>query len=224
MELDLHCHTYASFDCRMRPDKVVARAKAAGLDAIAITDHDSLDGAREAAAIARQRGDIQVIIGEEITTSGGDLLGLFLKEVILEDDPLRAVEAVHDQGGIAILPHPFTKSLSVAENVARALDGCEGFNARHATISSVDGTMGEPNIVAFAAQYGLTLTSSSDSHFYREIGRARTIVPGSTLEEAKKALLDGQTALSGRRSHPFNRFSSMALRVLKRMVHPEPRS
>lgn len=222
MQLDLHCHTHASFDCRMKPEKVIARAKAAGLDAIAITDHDSIDGALEAQEVARRRGDILVVLGEEIDTKAGDLLGLFLREKVETQDPMEAIRAIHDQGGIAVLPHPFAKSLSIEERVARALDGCEGFNARHATIASVDGTMGEPNIVAFAQEYDLTLTSSSDSHFYREIGRARTIVPASSLAEARQALLSGNTALSGRRSHPFNRLSSYGLRFLRRLVHPEP--
>ena len=124
MILDLHNHTRWSFDCSMDPAKVVRVAKARGLDAIAITDHNEIGGAREAELAAN--GDILVIVGEEIDTTAGDLLGLFLKEKIEIDDPLEAVAAIHDQGGIAILPHPFSKSPMIDDRLARALDGCEG--------------------------------------------------------------------------------------------------
>lgn len=220
MELDLHNHTNHSFDCSMDPAKVVRVAKARGLDAIAITDHDRIEGAFEARRAAG--GDILVIIGEELDTRAGDILGLFLQEVIEEDDPVRAIEAIHDQGGIAVLPHPFVKSMSIQEEVARGLDACEGFNARHARIRSVENGMGEPEIISFAHAYGLSLTAGSDAHFYRDIARARTIVPGNSLEDAKEAILKGNTVLKGRRSSPFNYLASMSVQVMKRMVHPEP--
>ena len=115
MILDLHNHTRWSFDCSMDPAKVVRVAKARGIDAIAITDHDEIDGAREAQRAAG--GDILVIIGEEIDTRAGDVLGLFLKEKIATDDPIEAIRAIHDQGGLAILAHPFTKTKSVDDRV-----------------------------------------------------------------------------------------------------------
>jgi hypothetical protein len=220
MELDLHCHTRHSFDSSMDPAKVVRTAKARGLDAIAITDHDRIEGAFEAQRAAG--GDILVIIGEELDTKAGDILGLFLRERIVEEDPLRAIEAIHDQGGIAILPHPFAKTVSIEEKVARALDGCEGFNARHARIKEVRDGVGEPDVLTFAAGYDLTLVASSDAHAYREIGRARTLVPASSLDEAKAAILRGETTLQGRRSSPFNLLAGLALKSLKRLIHPEP--
>ena len=220
MILDLHNHTRWSFDCSMDPAKVVRVAKARGIDAIAITDHDEIEGAREARKAAG--GDVLVIIGEEIDTRAGDVLGLFLKEKITTDDPLEAIRAIHDQGGLAILAHPFTKTKSVDEPVARALDGCEGFNARHSTVPSIDGTEPEPRIASFAREYDLALTAGSDAHFYRELARARTIVPASSLEEAKEQIRRGNTVLSGRRSSPFNLLASAALRSMRALIHPEP--
>lgn len=217
--LDLHNHTRWSFDSTMDPAKVVRVAKARGLDAIAITDHNEIDGALEASRAAG--GDILVIVGEEIDTSAGDLIGLFLKERIDTHDPMEAIGAIHDQGGIAVLPHPFSKTLTIEERVARALDACEGFNARHAQVASVEGPEGEERITRFAREYDLSLTAGSDAHFYREIGRARTIVPASNLAEAKEQILQGNTMLSGRRSGPFNRLASAAMRSLKRLIYPE---
>ena len=220
MILDLHNHTRWSFDCSMDPAKVVRVAKARGLDAIAITDHDEIGGALEARQAAV--GDLLVIVGEEIDTRAGDVLGLFLKERIVTPDPLEAIRAIHDQGGIAILAHPFTKTKSVDDPVARALDGCEGFNARHSGVPSIEGTETEPRIAAFAKEYDLALTAGSDAHFYRELARARTIVSASTLEEAKEQIRRGNTVLSGRRSNPFNLLASAALRSMKSLIHPEP--
>ncbi len=220
MILDLHNHTKWSFDCSMDPAKVVRVAKARGIDAIAITDHDEIDGAWEAQKAAK--GDILVIIGEEIDTAAGDVLGLFLKERIVEHDPLQAIRAIHDQGGLAVLAHPFTKTKSVDESVARALDGCEGFNARHSQLGAYEGADGEPRVATFAKDYDLSLTAGSDAHFYRELARARTIVAAATLDEAREAIRRGHTVLSGRRSSPFNLLASTALRSLKSLIHPEP--
>jgi predicted metal-dependent phosphoesterase TrpH len=220
MILDLHNHTRWSFDCSMDPAKVVRVAKARGLDAIAITDHDEIEGAREAQRAAG--GDLLVIIGEEIDTRAGDVLGLFLQEKIATDDPLEAIRAIHDQGGLAILAHPFTKTKSVDDPVARALDGCEGFNARHSGVPSIEGSEPEPRIAAFAREYDLALTAGSDAHFYRELARARTVVSASSLEEAKEQIRRGNTVLSGRRSSPFNVLASAALRSMRALIHPEP--
>lgn len=206
----------------MDPARVLDRARARGLDAIAITDHDTIDGAKEALEIAKRRGDIQVILGEEIDTKAGDIIAVFIQEVILTDDPLEAIAAIHEQGGVAILPHPFSKTQSIDEEVVRVLDACEGFNARHSRIPRVDGLRGEDRIVSFADHYDLGLTASSDAHFYHEVGAARTIVPASNLTEARLALLRGDTVLSGRRSPPFNRYAQVAMRTLQRLVHPEP--
>jgi predicted metal-dependent phosphoesterase TrpH len=220
MILDLHNHTRWSFDCSMDPAKVVRVAKARGVDAIAITDHDEIEGAREALKAAG--GDVLVILGEEIDTAAGDVLGLFLRERIVERNPIEAIRAIHEQGGLAVLAHPFTKSGSVGEDVARALDGCEGFNARHSEPSSYEGADGEPRVAAFAKTYDLSLTAGSDAHFYRELARAKTIVSASSLDEAKEQIRRGNTVLSGRRSSPFNVLASAALRSMKSLIHPEP--
>jgi predicted metal-dependent phosphoesterase TrpH len=219
MILDLHNHTRWSFDCSMDPAKVVRVARARGIDAIAITDHDEIGGALEARKVA---DGILVIVGEEISTRAGDIIGLFLREKIETDDPLEAIRAIHDQGGVALLPHPFTKTKSVDKAVARALDGCEGFNARHSGVPSVEGCEGEPRVRDFAREYDLSLTAGSDAHFYREIGRARTIVSASTLEEARTQILLGNTVLSGRRSSPFSRLAGIVLKSIRSLVHPEP--
>ncbi len=219
MILDLHCHTRWSFDGAMDPSRLVRAARARGLDGLAVTDHGEIEGAFETRRAAGN--DLLVVIGEEIETRAGELLGLFLREKIETEDPLEAIRAIHDQGGVAVLPHPFARALRIDEEAARALDACEGFNARHSKIPSIEGTEGEDRIMLFARRYDLSLTAGSDAHFPREVGRGRTVVPASTLEEAREQILRGNTVLSGRRSSPFNRLGSVVLRSLRNLARPE---
>lgn len=175
----------------MEPSKVVRLAKRRGLDGIAITDHDTIEGALEARAHA---GDgFLVIVGEEVTTRAGDIIGLFLTEKVDGPDPVAAIEAIHAQGGVALLPHPFSKTLGVDEQVARMLDACEGFNHRY---SADDGTS---EAAPFALEYDLTLTGSSDAHRYRDIGCGRTFVPAETPERIREALLKGNVTYAAHR-------------------------
>ncbi len=220
MILDLHVHTRWSFDGFMDPVRLVRTARARGLDGIAVADHGEIGGALEARRAAG--GDLLVVVAEEIETSAGELLGLFLQERIEGGDAADVVRAIHDQGGIAVLPHPFAKVPAIDEAVARELDACEGFNARHARVTSVDGPEGEAAVTAFARRHDLALTAGSDAHFCREVGLGRTIVPASTPLEARDQILRGNTVLWGRRSSALNRLASAALRSLRMLAHPEP--
>jgi len=205
----------------MSPAKMVKIAKARGLDAIAVTDHGEVKGAYEAREEAAKY-QLPVIIGEELSTKAGDILGLFIKERITIEDPLEAIKMIHDQGGIAIMPHPFSGRLTIDERVAKAIDGCEGFNARHSKSKFIDNAIGEPDVASFALQYDLSLTASSDAHFYSEIGNARTIVEAKTLEEVKEAILRGETFLKGKRSHNMNLFASGLLKSFRYLINPVP--
>ncbi len=220
MQLDLHCHSKYSMDCDMDPKKIVRLAKRRGLDGIAITDHNETQGALE--AIKYANGEILIIVGEEIFTSSGDILGLFLKERVTAFDAKEAIAHVKSQGGVVVKPHPFADTMSLEEEVCEMLDGCEGFNARHATVKSCDNQVTEPKILELAKEYDLTLTASSDAHFYPEIGNGRTIVSASNLEEARQQLLNGNTVLWGKRSSRFLFFKSGLLKSLKSLVDPVP--
>src|SRR5688572_32124152 len=88
--IDLHCHTSASFDCLARPADVVRAAADRGLTHLVVTDHDRIDGAlaaRDAAPVG-----LTVIVGEEIRTSGGDIIAAVL--VIAVAPGMSAVEIV----------------------------------------------------------------------------------------------------------------------------------
>ena len=120
---DLHIHTMAS-DGTASVSQVLARAEEVGLDLIAITDHDRIDAAQAAQQMAQRNGlRVQVIVGEEISTLQGHLLGLFLQERIRPLRSLRrSIAEIHEQGGIAIVAHPlFPHPLCAQEGTIRSV-------------------------------------------------------------------------------------------------------
>src|SRR5579859_3850245 len=130
----MHGHTYYSKDSRLRPRAIVNRAQAVGMDALCITDHNEIDGAFEVAAL----GAMQIIIGEEVRTSEGEIIGLFLHERIDPGmSPEETIAAIRDQGGLVYVPHPFDSyrgsrlQTSTLERVVGQIDILEVFNARN---------------------------------------------------------------------------------------------
>ena len=148
----------------MEPRKIVKLAQEKGLDCIAITDHDSIDGAIEAKKYENM--NIKVLVGEEIYTDHGDLIGINLKEEICEKDFFKAVEEIKRQGGISILPHPY-KGHKDVENIVQHVDIIEAYNSR---------TTQELNKKAknLAGKLNKPCICGSDAHFYREIGNVKT--------------------------------------------------
>ena len=140
LRIDPHVHTLAS-DGIDDVETMIQAAIASGLDAIAIADHERIDAAVAGQAMAEYRGwPIEVIVGEEISTRGGHLLGLYLKQRIRPWHSLKdSIARVHEQGGLAIIAHPLPPyPLCASEGTIRKLmdeadpiyhpDGIEGFN------------------------------------------------------------------------------------------------
>jgi hypothetical protein len=160
MIFDFHIHSKYSFDSIMSPKRIVRIAQDNGLDCIAITDHDSIKGGLEAKKYENR--NIKVLIGEEIYTDHGDLIGINLKEEICEKNFFKAVEEIKRQGGISILPHPYKEHKDV-ENIVQHVDIIEAYNSR---------TSQELNEKAknLAEKLNKPYICGSDAHFYREIG------------------------------------------------------
>jgi len=184
---DLHIHTLASdgtAGIAAILDHVEARTD---LDVIAITDHERIDAAVAAQAIARDRGlRAEVVVGEEVTTLGGHLLGLYLDRPIRPYRSLRtSILAVHEAGGLAIPAHPLVPYPLCAQGwVLRRLledpdpaarpDGLETFNPT---------SLGKPwhrRVVRFADDHGMAHVGNSDAHALEAIGTGWTTFPGST--------------------------------------------
>ncbi len=133
LRIAIHLHTNYSFDSNFAPEQVVDAAEREGLDCIAITDHDAIDGARR----ARDLGRVRVIVGSEISTRDGHLIGLFLEKGIPAGLPaLDTAEAIHAQGGVVLAPHPFASLCSGSllrrtKDLLGHLDGIEIHNAQN---------------------------------------------------------------------------------------------
>jgi predicted metal-dependent phosphoesterase TrpH len=171
--VDLHCHTNASFDSLSSPRKVVEAAATRGLTHLAITDHDRIEGAFRARDAAPE--GLTVIVGEEVRTTDGDLIALFLEEAVEPHRTAReTIEAVRAQGGLVGIPHPFDRFRGSMlkdpglEAMAQLVDWVETHNAR------VVGGNGNERAQQFAREMGLPGVAVSDAHSVLEVGVAYT--------------------------------------------------
>jgi predicted metal-dependent phosphoesterase TrpH/glycosyltransferase involved in cell wall biosynthesis len=168
---DLHMHTDHSPDCATPVDVLLETAKRRGLGAIAVTDHNEISGALE----ARQRADgIRVIVSEEIKTAHeGEVIGLFIEEKIPRGMSMQeTLDAIHDQGGLAFVPHPFDRLHSVPDyehllKVVESIDILEVFNARVAVPAFNE------EAARFAAKYRVVAGAGSDSHVPQGLGSVK---------------------------------------------------
>jgi predicted metal-dependent phosphoesterase TrpH len=211
---DLHSHSRASFDSLADPRRMIERARSLGLTHLAITDHERIDGARRAADLAPD--DLQVIVGEEIRTRDGDLIGLFLEEVVASGySAAETAAAIREQGGLVGLPHPFDGLR--ASGGSRAGTGEEALAALASAVDFVEAHNARayrganPAAAAFAARHELPGVASSDAHSVMEVGIACTVLPGrfSTAEELR-AMLPQAEMLTGRASYTVRLWTPFA--------------
>jgi predicted metal-dependent phosphoesterase TrpH len=168
IKVDLHVHTSYSVDGTMSPQDVVEASLLSGIGALAITDHNTIAGALAVQKIA----PIPVIVGEEISTSDGEVLGLFLQEGVPSGlSAKETVRLIKEQGGLVGVPHPFDRlrgeslDVSVLQNVADELDFIEILNGR-VTLDRDNRRAAE-----FARSRGLAGAAGSDAHSRRELGQ-----------------------------------------------------
>lgn len=131
LRVDLHMHSSASHDCSVPPEQMAAAAGRFGLSPMVLTDHDTISGALQLRAAG-----VPVIVGQEITTAEGELIGLFIEDAIPRDLlAITTARAIKDQGGLVYVQHPYDpyrKSLSeeTIERIADRIDIVEVFNGR----------------------------------------------------------------------------------------------
>jgi len=214
LKYDLHMHTIYSRDGAIRPIDAIRIAKKRGLDGIAITDHDTIRGGLAAQKL-KPKG-IDIICGAEIKTDRGDIIGLFLTEEIRAIDHAEVIEAIHEQGGIAIVPHPFDSMRGSAfwltDKDSKKMDAVEVLNAR--CIFKRSNAMAD----AYASHYRVCKVGCSDAHFGAEIANAGTLVPGGV--DVIDAIGRNHTMAYGRCSPPFFHVLTTALMMERRVVRP----
>ncbi|MDP2951727.1 MAG: PHP domain-containing protein [Chloroflexota bacterium] len=174
LHADLHLHTAYSPDSATSLEKVIATCLKKGINCLAVTDHNSISGALE----IKQRAPFKVIVGEEVRTTEGEIIGLFLtREVPRGLTPQDAAARIKAQGGLVCVPHPFDRlrrhhmEEKALEGLFPHIDLLEVFNART--------TLHRDNLQAkaFAQKHGLPMSAGSDAHTPGEIGGAYVEMP-----------------------------------------------
>ncbi len=210
---DLHIHTHHSPDSNASAASIVHRCLKRGLDFIAITDHNTIEGVEEVQRIA----PFTVIVGEEIKSAGGDIIGLFLQEEISPLlSPIETAEAIKAQGGLVMVPHPFDRLRSSAlgqshmEEILSLVDIIESFNAHN--LFDWDNQKARN----FASQHGLPEAVVSDAHSPLELGHTYLELPpfDCTAEGLKEALSRGRQIT--KKVSPLLRFTPAFAKLKRR--------
>jgi predicted metal-dependent phosphoesterase TrpH len=213
LRIEFHCHTIFSKDSLVRPQALINAARRKGIDRLVITDHNSTGGAVEAHKMAPEL----VIVGEEIMTTGGELLAIFVTEEIPSGlEPLEAIRLLKAQGAFISVSHPFDLlrgghwELPALLEITPLVDAIEIFNARCVDM--------RPNLEAreFARLQNLAGTVGSDAHTAREIGRATlSLDEFSGADGLRQVIRSGRETV--RLSSPFIHLASRYASTLKKL-------
>lgn len=213
MRIDLHCHTEASHDCRTSLTQIPGRCLERKLDVLAVTDHNQIWGAVKLQELVADRPDLTVIVGEEVSTREGELIGLFLHEKIPAGlTPEQTVAEIREQGGLVLLPHGFdplkTHRLRPAalERIADQIDIVEVFNAR------ISRPTWNRAASAWTTQHNRAVSAGSDAHLLLHIGDAWVQAPRRQIvskDDLLAALREGEVA--GNWTHPAFAFMQKLL-------------
>lgn len=170
---DLHNHTFYSPDSITSPQRFVRECQRRGIDCVAVTEHNTIRGA----LAVREIAPFPVIVGEEIRSSQGEILGLFLTEEVPPGlSPEETVRRIAEQGGLVGIPHPFDRFRGALEyeamrRIATHIHFIEAFNAR----TTFPGDNGRA--LRYAQDNGLPVSAASDAHSPWEVGRAYVEMP-----------------------------------------------
>ena len=203
MKCDFHVHTRYSYDSISLPREVVDVAIQKGIGCLAITDHEETKGAIKAAEYAFGKS-VLIIPGVEVKSREGDILGLNVKKAIQAGLSAReTIKKIKEQGGMAIIPHPFAIVYPFKgdlKDFLREIDGIEVLNA--ALFNSEN-----KKAMDLARENNLCFTAGSDAHFPNLIGKAYLEIPGENLsiEQVLKAVIDKNAEVKGKGTFFFER-------------------
>lgn len=209
-----HVHTHYSDDSNAAPEDILAGAREAGVDCVAITDHDAIEGAIRLAELAGR--ELKVVVGEEISTAEGHLIGLFLSRWIPPDLPAReTAERIRAQGGLVVVPHPFNTIFGCSLRQAvydllELIDVVEVCNAQN--LSPLPNRRAE----AFAREHGFPRIVGADAHHRGHLAPCYQWMPD--FEDAASFLtaLGSARLVPGR--HPLRYFVRSAEVCLRGMM------
>ena len=198
LKIDLHVHTCYSEDSLITLEELIKQLRRKGLDGAAITDHDTIEGAKK--ILKSNIDDLLIIPGIEVSTKGGHILGINVMELIPSGLSVEeTIERIHEAGGIAIAAHPQTllkDGLGLNHKILNlGLDAIEVVN------SSVFPFLPLTYLAKkFAERYNIPQTAGSDSHMPETIGLAYTLInnDGDSVDDIIKAIRRGLTTPVGK--------------------------
>ncbi len=202
---EFHCHTRYSKDSLVTPKQLVQTCRRKKIDRVIVTDHNNIKGALAAQSIAPEL----VIIGEEIMTTKGEILGAYLLEEIPAGlSPLETIKRLHTQGAFISIAHPFDttrhghwQEADLLE-ILPLIDAIETFNAR-CLLPSMNKKAKD-----FAERFKLPSTVGSDAHSRFELGRATLTLPKFHSAHELRAVI--------RQGVPHTRRSGISARIASR--------
>jgi predicted metal-dependent phosphoesterase TrpH len=173
LRVELHCHTIYSHDGHIEFDGLLRTARGK-LDVVCLTDHDTIEGAREFQKRSEARNaDLRIVIGEERTLADhSHVIGLFLKEAIASDTFGDAVREIREQDGLCIIPHPFRHRDGVLRDGARSLEGVSGFEIFNPKCS-----LEENQKARTLCGSGPAAVGGSDAHYECDLGECINFIP-----------------------------------------------
>lgn len=215
MKIDLHCHSEASADCSTPLELFPARCRERGVWIQAITDHDQIWGAQklqemvEEEKIKKAGFPLTIIVGEEVSTLYGEIIGLFLKEKVPAGmSPKETVAAIKEQGGLVLLPHGFDPlkrwrlQSTALETVEEEIDIVETFNAR------ISQPRWNQAAVDWSKLHGVPMSAGSDAHTLTDIGSAWVEVPVQQVKTPQDLLTALESGVPvGEWTHPVIAFA-----------------
>jgi len=210
---DLHVHTTYSSDSLITPNDLIYYAKKQGLNAVAVTDHNFLDGAYK---IAKETPDFLVIPGMEVSSADGHIVALNVKELIPRGlSAVETVERIHKAGGVAIACHPYVYFKSgLKEAVCESFDAIEVINARAFPFKR-----SVRKAEAKARKFNLSRVAGTDAHYGPQIGYGYTEIEAEepTVGAVLEAIVAGKCLPCGG-AVPQTTNIGLTLARLKRLV------
>jgi len=226
MRIDLHTHSIYS-DGADTPEMMVARAKAIGLDGMAITDHNTTKGWKRTIDAGKRLG-VVIVPGQEISLRKGkkkvgEILALFLEKEITKNQLSQADDIIDDirkQDGISVIPHLFnpfwwrmegTEVITTAGKKGKKVDAIEVINGMN---TESDNRRSD----AFATKHGYAKTAGSDAHIAMNIGKAYTICDTNDVEEFRKCIKKKQTFVMGTQRKVYELLGDIANCKIRRAL------
>lgn len=231
LKLDLHIHSMYSVDSNSKIQAIISMAEKRGLDGIAITDHNSLEGSKQ--AIKLNNTNLLIIPGAEYSTDIGHLLVYFLKEG-LEDLGLKRdiqglynssdiIGSAHEQNALVFMAHPFQRVTDFNKRGFDLVDGIEVYNSRAAKWRNLSANL---DAMEQAIKLNKPYTAGSDAHYINEIGNAYIDINfiGNKEADIKLALQNNKRTIIGRASSSINRPKSQIIKCRKTKSLPSPKT